>query len=128
MCDFFLPGLEKRLVTQSYLDFLAEQIRLGPRGKEWQDLMAKRLRNFMQWEINAVMRSIRHDVSENVGVALAMKLRAGCELNGICQQREDLMAPCGKFPNPFEGKIRWQVPANMHTHGFKFDSIAFAGD
>jgi hypothetical protein len=91
------------------------------------DLMAKRLRNFMQWEINAVMRSIRHDVAQ-VSTQLSSKLRAGCEGDGVCQQREDLMAPCGKFPNPFEGKIAWRVPPEKHTHGYKFDPVAFLGE
>jgi|CXWL01.1.fsa_nt_gi thymidylate synthase (FAD) len=58
---------------------------------------ANRLQNFMQWEINALARSLREEV-RNVYPALADVLKPRCELTKSCQSFGNLFGGCGKFP------------------------------
>jgi hypothetical protein len=46
----FCPTLEFAEITSSYLGFLRTQIRLEPRGKEWADVLAARLKAIVPFE------------------------------------------------------------------------------
>jgi len=90
------------------------------------ELCHKRLRNFMQWETNNVVRAMRQCIRTELP-ALASKLSAGCEMNGICQQNEDYLEGCGKFPNPYDSTFKWKAPRSASPHGYRFDQRAFEG-
>ena len=55
-----------------------------------------RLQNFMQWEINALARSLRDEV-RRVSPPLADALKPRCEITKNCQASGNLFGGCGKF-------------------------------
>jgi hypothetical protein len=91
-------------------------------------LAAKRMRNFMGWEINAVLRAMRAEVIDKVGFATGTQMRAGCEAAKICQQLEADIEGCGKFPmQPQVADSKWRQPKSLNTHGYVFDVEKFGG-
>ncbi len=88
------------------------------------DVMGKRLQNHMQWEINAVMRNMRQLI-RTYKPEIAKLLYPVCERTKVCQLATDTMSPCGKFPNPYEGKLKWRVPREMNPHGYRFNMERF---
>lgn len=91
-----------------------------------QRLAQNRLRNFMQWEINSVLRAMRREV-KLVTPELAELLGAGCETSQICQQREDALQGCGRFPNPHDADPawHWKTLRTGSPHGYRFDETKF---